>query len=118
MLPANYTFTSTDAGVHTFTATLNTAGTQSITATDKNNSSITGSESGITVSTVLEILVVSGFPSSIIAGTAGNYTVTAEDAFNKTATGYAGTVSFSSDARTSSTVLRRMRRPAGVGTSS
>src|SRR5437660_919082 len=33
-LPANYTFASTDAGVHSFPATLNTVGTQSITSTD------------------------------------------------------------------------------------
>jgi len=33
-LPANYTFTPADVGVHAFTATLNTAGTQSITAAD------------------------------------------------------------------------------------
>src|SRR5262249_45802492 len=36
VLPANYTFTTSDAGVHTFTngVTLKTAGTRSITATD------------------------------------------------------------------------------------
>jgi hypothetical protein len=49
VLPANYTFTSGDAGAHTFSATLKTAGTQSITATDTNKSSITGSQSGIIV---------------------------------------------------------------------
>src|SRR5205814_5278050 len=32
MLPANYSFISGDAGVHTFSARLNTQGTQSITA--------------------------------------------------------------------------------------
>ena len=48
-LPANYTFTATDAGVHTFSATLNTVGTESLTATDTLNSSITGIETGITV---------------------------------------------------------------------
>src|SRR5262249_38082758 len=49
-LPANYTFTSTDAGVHTFSATLKTAGSQSLTASDTVTSSITGSQSGISVS--------------------------------------------------------------------
>src|SRR5262249_45671806 len=34
VLPADYTFVSGDAGVHTFSATLKTAGSQSITATD------------------------------------------------------------------------------------
>jgi hypothetical protein len=41
-LPGNYTFTSGDAGVHTFSATLQTAGNQTITATDTAHSSITG----------------------------------------------------------------------------
>ena len=48
-LPANYTFTGTDAGVHVFTVTLNTIGTQTITATDTINSTIKGTTSGITV---------------------------------------------------------------------
>ena len=48
-LPANYTFTSGDSGVHTFSGTLKTAGTESITATDTVTSSITGSQTGITV---------------------------------------------------------------------
>src|SRR5262249_61747263 len=43
VLPANYTFTSTDAGAHTFSsgATLKTAGSQTITATDTTTSSVT-----------------------------------------------------------------------------
>src|SRR5439155_1535797 len=52
VLPANYTFTTTatappgttpDNGVHTFSVTLKTAGSQTITATDTTSSSITGS---------------------------------------------------------------------------
>ena len=34
VLPANYTFTAGDGGVHTFSATLKTAGSQSLIATD------------------------------------------------------------------------------------
>jgi hypothetical protein len=48
-LPANYTFVSGDSGTHTFNATLETAGSQSITATDTVTNTITGSQSGITV---------------------------------------------------------------------
>jgi hypothetical protein len=48
-LPANYTFSSANAGVHTFSATLNTSGTQSITATDTVTTSITGSQTNIDV---------------------------------------------------------------------
>src|SRR5207244_1380394 len=45
-LPASYTFTSADAGVHNnFMATWNTAGAQSISATDTLDAGITGSES-------------------------------------------------------------------------
>jgi len=48
-LPGDYTFVSGDAGAKTFSATLNTAGTQSITATDTATASINGTQSGITV---------------------------------------------------------------------
>ena len=48
-LPADYTFTTADAGVHMFSAMLKTAGTQSITATDTTTASDTGSETGIAV---------------------------------------------------------------------
>ncbi len=49
-LPASYTFTSADAGIHTFFATLRTAGSESITAKDTVISSFTASQTGITVS--------------------------------------------------------------------
>lgn len=49
-LPTNYKFQKSDKGVHTFTnVTLKTAGSKSITATDSNDSSITGSQTEITV---------------------------------------------------------------------
>jgi hypothetical protein len=49
-LPSQYTFTATDAGVHTFQVTLNTAGTgRSITATDVANASVSGAQTGIDV---------------------------------------------------------------------
>ena len=49
VLPSNYTFTVGDGGVRIFSATLKTAGTQSITATDTATGSINGSQSGIVV---------------------------------------------------------------------
>jgi len=49
-LPATYTFTPADRGMHTFAATLLTVGTgRGITATDTVTGSITGSQSGIAV---------------------------------------------------------------------
>src|SRR5207245_468523 len=49
VLPGDYTFTSADAGSRTFAAVLTTAGSQSITATDINIGSITGTQAGIVV---------------------------------------------------------------------
>src|SRR5262249_20550616 len=49
VLPGNYTFTAADAGMHTFSATLKTAGTQSLTVTDTANGAFTGSQEGILV---------------------------------------------------------------------
>ncbi len=42
-LPVDYAFTSGDSGVHTFSVTLRTVGTQSVTATDTVTSTINGS---------------------------------------------------------------------------
>jgi hypothetical protein len=42
-LPGSYTFTSTDKGVHTFSVTLKTAGSETVTVTDHAVSSVTGS---------------------------------------------------------------------------
>jgi hypothetical protein len=39
-------------------------------------------------------LIVSGFPSTVIAGVAGTATITVKDAFGNTATGYSGTVHY------------------------
>jgi hypothetical protein len=97
VLPADYTFTAADAGVHAFGVTLKTAGTQSITATDTADSSITGTQAGITVTPAAAAsFVLSGFPSPVTAGVVGTETVTARDAFGNTATGYTGTVHFTS----------------------
>ena len=99
-LPANYTFTAGDAGTHVFSVTLKTAGTRSITATDTVTGSITGTQSVSVLSAAATTLTVSGYPSPTTAGAAHNVTVTAHDGFGNVATGYTGTVHFtSSDAR-------------------
>jgi hypothetical protein len=59
-LPADYTFTPADQGVHTFTVTLPTVGAQSITATDV-TAGFTGSAS------IVVILPVPAAPSSLTA---------------------------------------------------
>jgi hypothetical protein len=95
-LPADYTFTATDAGVHVFSVTLKTVGTRSVTATDS-VSLATGSQNAIVVNSGSAMqLTVSGLPSPYGAGSTQSLTVTAKDAYGNTATGYTGTVQFSS----------------------
>jgi hypothetical protein len=99
VLPANYTFQPGDQGMHTFAlgAVLDTAGAQSITATDTATTSITGAETGITVQPAAAVsLAVTGFANPATSGAASNFTVTARDAYGNVATGYAGTVDFTS----------------------
>src|SRR4029077_5847625 len=80
-----------------FSATLKTAGSQSLTAADTANGAITGNQSGITVnSAAASTLVVSGFPSPITAGTAGGFTVTAKDPYGNVVISYTGTIHFTS----------------------
>src|SRR5207302_1561708 len=94
VLSANSMLTS---GTGSFSATFKTAGAQSLTASDSVISSITGSQMGITVNpAAASRLIVAGFPSPVTAGTSGTFTVTAKDPFGNTATGYAGTLHFTS----------------------
>jgi hypothetical protein len=96
-LPADYTFTPGDRGVHTFAVTFKTAGTLSLTATDTRTSGISGTKTGIAVNpAAASTLRVTGFPSLTTAGTENVFTITAIDAYGNTVTGYRGTVHFSS----------------------
>ncbi|HQU44579.1 MAG TPA: VCBS repeat-containing protein, partial [Pirellulales bacterium] len=92
-LPA-YTFTAADAGKHIFSATLKTAGTQSITVSDSTTSSVTASETGITVTPAAASHFAVSAPTSSTAGSALSVTVTALDPYNNTASGYGGIVDF------------------------
>src|SRR5262249_2775525 len=96
-LPADYTFTSSDNRTHTFGAYLVTAGTQSITVTDTANPNLTGTQGGIQVNpAAASTLVVTASPTTITAGGSTTVTVTAYDAYGNVATGYGGTVHFTS----------------------
>jgi hypothetical protein len=98
-LPANYTFTAADAGVHRFSlgVTLRTAGSESVRARDTVTITITGGQYPIVVTpAAATTLAVSGLNSPRTAGVAGTITVTAKDAYGNTATGYRGTVHFTS----------------------
>jgi hypothetical protein len=100
--PANYTFTTADAGKHTFATTLKTAGTQSITATDTANAGLTATDSGITVRPAAASKFVLTGPSRVSPGVPFSLTLTVEDDSGNIVTGYTGTVHFTS---TDSTAL-------------
>src|SRR5207247_475339 len=92
VLPASYTFTAADAGVHVFSVTLKTAGSKSLTVTDAANAIVKGTTS-ITVTPAAAVtFLVTGFPTHPASGTQYSYTVTVVDAYGNTVTGYRGTV--------------------------
>ncbi len=95
-IPTNYTFVGSDAGVKTFTngVVLKTTGVHSITASD---GTITGTIQNINVTAGQPTkLKVSNITSPIAANTPASPTVTVQDQYNNTATGYTGTITFSS----------------------
>jgi uncharacterized delta-60 repeat protein len=89
VLPADFTITG---GSATFSATLKTAGVQSLTATDTVTAAITGSDAGIQVTPAAATHFAISGPSSVKSGSAFSITVTALDAYGNVATGYTGSV--------------------------
>lgn len=69
VLPESYTFTSGDAGVHVFTVTLKTAGSQSVTATDSVTSTATGAATvSITPDAASGFTIQNGDPQTLTIG--------------------------------------------------
>ena len=98
-LPADYSFTAGDNGVHTFTdVVLRRAGSSgSVTATDTVTNLLTGSATVTVVATVaVQFAVSTSAANPDIAGTPFDVTVTAQDLYRNTVTSYTGTVHFSS----------------------
>jgi subtilase family serine protease len=94
VLPASYTFISADSGAHTFTGVLlETAGSQTITTQDASGNS-----------GIVNVFVAAGpavtfgvtAPPQVQVSESFSATVTARDAFNNVATGYTGTIAFTS----------------------
>jgi hypothetical protein len=106
VLPADYTFTAADAGLHEFTAgvTLVTAGSQTLTATDTTTSSITGSGTLPITAAALDHLRLTS-AGTIAAGTPFDLIVTAEDRYGNTVTSYTGTVTFTTSDEDAGVVL-------------
>jgi hypothetical protein len=80
VLPANMVLTN---GVGSFTITLETAGSQSITAMDTKTSSITGSQTSITVTHASAVanVAISPVGSLVTAGLSKTYLATASDLY-------------------------------------
>lgn len=96
VLNAGYTFTATDRGVHTFTATLRTAGSRLITAKDTARPTITGRSAPIVVAPgAVSRFAVAG-PATVTSGQAFGVQVTAKDAWFNIVRAYRGTVAFTS----------------------
>lgn len=96
-LPADYTFTAADKGKHTFSITLKTAGSQTVTFPDTVNPMVNATTPSLTVNpTAAKTFTEAGFPSSAVAGESHNVTVTTLDASGNVATGYRGTVKVTS----------------------
>jgi probable HAF family extracellular repeat protein len=89
---ANYTFTPADMGQHTFTITLTHAGTLGVTGSDS-VAGISGSTS-FTVAAAAPDHLAFNEPASVTAGAPFQITVTVQDRYNNTETGYTGTVHF------------------------
>jgi hypothetical protein len=94
-LPGFYAFSVADASSHTFTATLRTAGRQTITASDAFTTTPIGAQAVVVTPAAAASFTLTGFPATT-AGVAHSFTVTAQDAFGNVATGYTGTATFSS----------------------
>jgi probable HAF family extracellular repeat protein len=104
VLPADYTFTPADAGVHTFSVTLktatgvnNSAYTPTITVTDTANPGISGSqtETAVNPGPATHFAVFGGVQS----GRTFSVVVEALDSSGNIATGYTGTIHFSDSVR-------------------
>jgi len=96
ILPADYTFTPGDHGVHTFSVTLFTAGTQSITVADTTAPDFLGSQDVVVNPGEAKKLVMTSLPSTLSTGDYAYFSVSAYDDFGNLATNYTGTVHFSS----------------------
>ena len=96
VLPADYTFTYADAGVHTFTGVvLHRAGQRTVAVNDVADMWLTGAASVLVTAGPVTALAVSG-PSRAVAGVPFDVRVAAVDAWRNWVPAYRGTVAFRS----------------------
>ena len=92
-LPGPHAFTPGDAGTHTFSTTLKTAGAQTVSASD---GSIGGTSGSISVDPAALATLAVDAPASATAGAAVSVTVSGADAYGNPTTNYTGTVTLTS----------------------
>ena len=91
-LPANFTFTSADAGQHTFSVTFGLASSQSLFVTDgraNGSATFTVSAGAGAACSLIDL------PGTAAAGAQVGFLVAVRDAFGNLATGYTGTIAIS-----------------------
>jgi S-adenosylmethionine hydrolase len=120
-VPDSYTFTTADQGSHVFYVFLNTAGGETLTATDTGSGTqnaqavggdnVTAKDAGastisgqamVDITPAQAASLVLSAPSTTTTGSAAPIAVTALDNFGNVATGFTGKVSFSSNNQYSS----------------
>jgi hypothetical protein len=95
VLPADYTFTSVDAGLHHFLTTLNTSGQQTVTVTDTRLPGFTGTSTlQVNVPNVAQLRILT--PGTATTGTPITFSIVAYDASAIPVTNYNGTIHFAS----------------------
>ncbi|HLY98971.1 MAG TPA: Ig-like domain-containing protein [Candidatus Angelobacter sp.] len=94
VLPADYTFTTADAGFHNFVVSLNTPGTQTITATDTAFPLLTGRGSYTTAAAGLATHFSIAEPGNATLGVPISVVVAARDRDNNIVANYTGTIHF------------------------
>ena len=111
VMPAPATLTN---GVGTFAVTLKTAGSQTVHANDgtrpQADQTVTVDPGGV------DHLVITTSPTTVVAGSSHNYTVTAEDQYGNTMTsGYSSTVTISSTDGAAAPMPSPATLTAGIG---
>jgi uncharacterized protein (TIGR03118 family) len=99
VLPKDYQFQPGDNGSKTFTVIFNTAGKQTVTATDVSLKTATGTSSAFIVSNfaiVLDHFLVAGLPSTSVSGVPHVVTITAANVAGQTVPTFTGTVQVTS----------------------
>jgi hypothetical protein len=105
-LPADYIFMATDQGTHIFSGTtFFTAGLQTLSVQDTANGSLAASTSVTVTAAQADHFVITA-PATAVSGMPFDLAVTALDPFGNVATGYAGTINWSTTDTDPAVILR------------